>query len=197
MLEEKTILMIEDEPDFLRIYSDLLKSKGYRVLTASEGNAGWDLLVKERPDLVLLDLVLPGLHGLDILERAKHQADTSKIPIIIFSVVGDGENIQKALAMGASDYAVKGYYKPADLIDKIESLLLSPEGKQTVKSYELALKENTLDYPRLVQEMKLSGGLICPVCQTPLVLKMMADYTHQNEHWFNSHLYCTKCQKIY
>lgn len=197
MANRKTIMIIEDQPDFLRIYGDLFESKGYNTISASDGVKGWELLAQMKPDLVLLDLVLPGMSGFDILTKVKENPETKAIPIIIFSVLGEGENIQKALAMGASDYAVKGYYKPADLLEKIERLLQLPEAAQKVPMYEVTVRENALDYPKLVKELRLPENLVCTECNTTLVLKMLADFTHEHEHWFNSHLYCPKCQKIY
>jgi DNA-binding response OmpR family regulator len=197
MLESKTILIIEDEPDFLRIYSDLLKSKGYEVMEASRGDDGLAKIEAHQPDLVLLDLVLPGLAGFDILDTMRKQEKTKDIPVIIFSVLGDGENIHKALTMGAQDFAIKGYNKPKDILDKIDHVLQTPVSATSPLPYELMVRDSVLDAPKIALLLGLEAGLQCPDCRQPLVIKLLSDYTRNDGHWFFSYVCCNRCQRTF
>lgn len=183
----KRILIIEDEPDFLRIYTDLLTAKGYQVLTASDGADGLNLATQEKPDLILLDLVLPSLPGLDILDRIRHTPEIQATPIIIFSILGDKADVQKGLDMGANDYAVKGFYSPAEILRKIEANLATPPVHPSITTYRLAVAPNQLDANIFNQQ------LTCPKCSKPMVLELTPDYTRQNDQWYFTHLLCPTC----
>lgn len=117
------ILMIEDEAAFRRIYRDVLESVDYEVLEAADGEVGWQLAQERRPDLIMLDLVLPKLHGFEVLKRLRADKDTTSIPVIICSVLGEPTDIQKGMELGANAYTVKGLCSPRDLLNKIRSLL--------------------------------------------------------------------------
>lgn len=119
----KTILIVEDQRGFRKVYSDLLASHGYEPLTAEDGEQGWAMAWNQKPSLILLDLGLPLLDGIGVLERLKANEATRAIPVIIFSVTGEGKEIQKALELGANDHVVKGMCPPSEILKKIENLL--------------------------------------------------------------------------
>jgi len=118
-----TILIVEDQVGFRRIYEDLLTHEGYEVLTAEDGQKGWKLACEKRPDLLLLDLGLPVMDGFEVLRRLKGEEPTRSIPVVIFSVMGEQQDIAKALGMGADDYTVKGFYTPRQILGKVEGLI--------------------------------------------------------------------------
>ena len=105
-----TILIIEDEEVFSRVYQDLLKNDGYDTLAAEDGESGWQLTYSKKPDLVLLDLNLPKLHGLEVLKNIRGDLTTKNIPVVVLTVFGEPEDIQKGLDLGADDHMVKGFY---------------------------------------------------------------------------------------
>jgi DNA-binding response OmpR family regulator len=119
----KPILIVEDQKGFRKVYSDILSSQGYEPLTAEDGEKGWAMARDQKPLLILLDLGLPLLDGIGVLERLKADETTRAIPVIIFSVTGEGKEIQRALELGANDYVVKGMCPPSELLKKIETLL--------------------------------------------------------------------------
>ena len=106
MKNKLKILVIEDEPLVLKSLNDDLLTK-YEVLSAMDGKSGLNLIKEELPDLVLLDLLLPKMHGLKILEKVKSNEITAAIPIVILSQLDDKKTIKKGLSLGASDYLVK------------------------------------------------------------------------------------------
>ena len=118
-----TILIVEDESVFRLIYRGVLEKEGYQVLEAENGLTAWDLVKKKKPDLVLLDLILPELSGYEVLKKIRTNEETKEIPVIIFSVLGAGEDIQKALDLGANYYRVKGSNSPSEILNYINKLL--------------------------------------------------------------------------
>lgn len=123
MNESKTILIVEDEPGFRRTYSDLFTHYGHTVIEAENGLKGWEAIQAKVPDLVLLDLVMPEMTGYELLDKLKQHPEYAKLPIIIFSVLGEQTDIQKALELGASDYIVKGFYSPQEVLGKVGKFL--------------------------------------------------------------------------
>src|ERR1035441_1279981 len=117
------ILIIEDQKGFRRVYRDLLESQGYEVLLAEDGEEGWTLTRDARPDLILLDLGLPKLDGFGFLERLRALEQTREIPVLIFSVMGEEKDLQRAMGLGANGYAVKGFSGSKEILEKIRGLL--------------------------------------------------------------------------
>ncbi len=107
--QKKRILIIEDEVDYLDIASQILKKDGFSVVTAVTGSEGLKELEKEIPDLVLLDIGLPDTNGLDILKRLRGEEKTSKMPVILFTIRSELNQVAKALECGANDYILKPF----------------------------------------------------------------------------------------
>jgi CheY-like chemotaxis protein len=117
------ILIVEDEPGFRRTYSDLFKHFGHQVIEADNGQEGLEMAKGQRPDLILLDLVMPKMDGYSVLEKLRGDGLTKELPVIIFSVLGEQSDIQRALDMGANDYIIKGSYSPNEVLAKIGQFL--------------------------------------------------------------------------
>ncbi len=122
-MEQKKILLVEDQAGFRKVYTDVLESCHYNVIMAEDGEQGYALAKSEMPDLILLDLILPKIPGMDVLLRLRKNEKTKHIPIVILSVLGDKDQVNAALANGADDYTVKGFYTPREILAKIEPLL--------------------------------------------------------------------------
>jgi len=103
----KTILLIEDEKNILLVFSKLLKKAGYRVLTADNGIKGLEIAQESKPDLIILDLLIPKLDGLVILETLKEEENTTDIPVVIISANSNQNSIENGLKAGAENYLVK------------------------------------------------------------------------------------------
>jgi DNA-binding response OmpR family regulator len=187
------ILLIEDEAGFRRTYRDVLERDGYDVLEAEDGERGWELLKEQKPTLVLLDLILPKLDGFEILKRLRADAETKAIPVIIFSVLGEPDDIKKGLALGANDYTVKGFYSPMEILSKIHAILSATDIKQHLGSYKMELQDHRLDAAHLQQDVGLVKGFECPHCAKGMVLELIPDYTRTDGHWFTSHFVCPNC----
>ena len=103
----KTILVIEDDEDTLNLHKNFFESNGYSVVTASDGNGALEKAISENPDLIMLDLVLPGKNGFELCKDLKTKVDTSNIPIIVTSALVGDEDCQRALGAGAVGYMTK------------------------------------------------------------------------------------------
>jgi DNA-binding response OmpR family regulator len=119
----KKILVVEDDKFLRKVISLKLDREGYEVSEAVDGEKGAEKIKKEKPDLVLLDLILPGIDGFEVLSKVKTDPVLSKIPIIILSNLGQKDDIEKGLKMGANDYLVKAHFTPDEIITKIKLIL--------------------------------------------------------------------------
>lgn len=115
----KSILLIEDEQALQRTLGDALTQAGFRVLSALDGEIGLRLAKDTKPDCILLDLLLPKLHGLAVLKSLKEDEDTRDIPVIVLTNLDATADVEQALAVGATTYLVKSNYTLEELVDKV------------------------------------------------------------------------------
>lgn len=119
----KRILFIEDESSLQRTFSDLLKSEGYEMISALDGETGLRLAKEGHPDLVLLDLILPRIHGFEVLKELKTDPGTKEIPIIVLTNLEELGDVEKAIELGATAYLVKAQYSLEEVVEKIKKNL--------------------------------------------------------------------------
>jgi DNA-binding response OmpR family regulator len=117
------ILIVEDDRFLRELIARKLKNEGYEVLEAIDGEEGLKRIKEEKPDLILLDLILPGIDGFEVLAKAKEDPDTTQIPVIILSNLGQREEVEKGLKLGAIDYLIKAHFTPGEIIEKIKNIL--------------------------------------------------------------------------
>jgi len=119
----KTILFIEDEQALQKTAGEILEQEGFKILAALDGEAGLDIARKEKPDLILLDLILPKKDGFEVLKELKRDKETQDIPVVVITNLEGAEDIEKVLELGATTYLVKANYSLEDMVSKIKSLL--------------------------------------------------------------------------
>jgi len=119
----KTILLVEDDPFLIDIYSDKFKNAGFLVETVGDGEATFNKIKEKKPDLVILDLVLPHIDGWEILRQIKEDPAINQIPVIIFSNLGQKSDIEKSQAMGATKYLIKSQYTPSEVVEEVKKIL--------------------------------------------------------------------------
>ncbi|QQG45669.1 MAG: response regulator [Candidatus Sungiibacteriota bacterium] len=117
------ILFIEDESALQRAATKVLNEEGYSVLSALNGEDGLEMAKREKPDLILLDLILPKLDGFAVLEALKQDDTTKKIPVMILSNLEGGGDVEQALELGAKTYLVKANYRLEEVVEKIKQVL--------------------------------------------------------------------------
>ena len=121
----KKILIIEDESALQKTLGEVLSQQGYEILPALNGEVGLKLAQSEKPDLILLDLILPKIHGFDVLKRIKDNPETKEIPVIVLTNLESIEDIKKAIELGATTYLVKADYSLKELTIKINQVFQS------------------------------------------------------------------------
>jgi DNA-binding response OmpR family regulator len=125
----KTIVIVEDDVAMREIVTHKLASSGFTVKEAEDGRAGLDLILQTKPDLVLLDLMLPEIDGFEVLETVRKNTDAkiAKTPIIILSNLWSNKDILKTKALHVQAYLVKAYFTTEEILKKVEEVLANPE----------------------------------------------------------------------
>ena len=116
------ILIIEDDKFLRELIVSKLTKENYEVFEAVDGEEGVKKIREEKPDLILLDLILPGIDGFEVLSQMKSDPVVSSIPVIILSNLGQKEDIEKGIELGATDYMIKAHFTPGEIVEKIKSI---------------------------------------------------------------------------
>jgi len=119
----KKIIFIEDESALQETFKNLLRKEGYEIIPAMDGESGLKLAKEKKPDLILLDLILPKLHGFEVLKELKKDSGTKEIPIIVLTNLENLEYVERALELGATTYLVKTQYSLEEVLEKIKKIL--------------------------------------------------------------------------
>lgn len=144
-MKREKVIVIEDEADILEVIEYNLSREGYLVCSAMDGEEALRLIKKENPDIVLLDLMLPGLNGIEVCRRLKGDSMTCQIPVIMVTAKGEESDIVLGLGMGADDYVVKPF-SPKELIARVKAVLRRVELKEAQeKNKRIVLDGLTID----------------------------------------------------
>lgn len=119
----KKILIIEDEKTLRFLIVQTLIQEGFEVEEAIDGEEGIQKLKKNKPDLILLDLLLPNINGFEVLSKIKRDSDLESIPVIILSNLGQEEEIKKGLNLGAIDYLIKAHFTLDQIVARVKKVL--------------------------------------------------------------------------
>jgi len=120
---KKKILIVEDEATLQKALTEFLAEEGFEVFGALDGEKGIELAKKEKPDLVLLDIILPKKDGYEVLTDLKNNESTKNIPVILLTNLESAEDVDRAFEKGASTYLVKSNYKLEEVVKKIKETL--------------------------------------------------------------------------
>lgn len=119
----KTILFIEDESALQKTFGEVLNQEGYQMISALDGEIGLRLAKDKKPDLILLDLILPKVNGFDVLKKLKEDKGTKDIPVIVLTNLEEMGDVDKAIKSGATTYLVKASYSLKEVVEKIKKAL--------------------------------------------------------------------------
>jgi len=117
------ILIVEDDPLMRRLYQKIFTFEKYEVEMAEDGEEGLDKARKSKPTLILLDIMMPKMNGLQVLEKLKADPDLKKIPVVMLTNLAGQKDAETALAKGAVKYIVKSEYEPKQVADMIKGVL--------------------------------------------------------------------------
>ena len=134
-MKREKIVVIEDVSDILEVIQYNLVREGYTVLASEDGQEGLELIRKESPDIVLLDLMLPGLDGLEVCRRLKTDPVTKSIPVIMVTAKGEESDVVLGLGLGADDYVTKPF-SPKELVARVKAVLRRGPLKEEVGAGE-------------------------------------------------------------
>ncbi len=120
----KSILLIEDDPLLIDIYTTKLKEAGFEVEVATDGDTGLRFLKEKKPDLLLLDIVLPHIDGWEVLRTIKNKPSPFKdLKVVILSSLGQKSEVEKGLKLGAIKYLIKAHYTPSEVVKEIQKII--------------------------------------------------------------------------
>ncbi|TLY16767.1 MAG: response regulator transcription factor [Nitrospirae bacterium] len=150
----KKILIVEDEKDILQLLKLYLEKEGFRTCTATTGLEGLKQLKNERPDLIILDLMLPEMDGLDVCKRIRGDRETSRIPMIMLTAKAEESDTIIGLELGADDYVTKPF-SPKALTARVKAMFRRLERKQDEEPARYSYGPMVMDLMR--HEVKVNG----------------------------------------
>ncbi len=151
-MPKEKILIVEDEKDIVKMLEYNLKKEGFRTFSAHNGEDAVDLAGKENPDIVLLDLMLPGIDGLEVCKALKNEAKTARIPIIMLTAKAQESDKIVGLELGADDYITKPF-SPRELIARIKAVLRRLKEKDKLPE-ALKIGGLTIDFSKIMVFIK-------------------------------------------
>nr|OGZ58165.1 MAG: hypothetical protein A2827_02740 [Candidatus Spechtbacteria bacterium RIFCSPHIGHO2_01_FULL_43_30]OGZ60233.1 MAG: hypothetical protein A3B96_02585 [Candidatus Spechtbacteria bacterium RIFCSPHIGHO2_02_FULL_43_15b] len=122
-LAGRKILVVEDDQFLRDLIVRKLEDESFEVLQAVDGEEGLRDAKENKPDMVLLDLILPGIDGFEVLRNMKSDKEISDIPIIILSNLGQRDDIEQGLKLGARDYLIKAHFTPGEIVARVKEIL--------------------------------------------------------------------------
>lgn len=143
----KKILIVEDEKDIHELISYNLKQEGYEIISAYAGDKGFEQAISKRPDLILLDIMLPVMNGLDVCRELKANDKTAHIPIVMLSAKNEDSDIITGLELGADDYITKPF-SPRILIARIRAILRRDKQSNETVSTVVSMADLIIDEGR-------------------------------------------------
>ena len=117
------ILLIEDDQFLLSMYVTKFQLENFEVVSASDGIKGLELAREVKPDIILLDILMPKLNGFEVLEKLKAGKKTAKIPVILLTNLSQKDEIERGISLGADDYLIKAHFLPAEVVSKIQKVI--------------------------------------------------------------------------
>ncbi len=119
------VLVVEDDKFLRELIAQKLSREGHDVKEAVDGEDGLVKVKEERPDIILLDLILPGIDGFEVLAKIKEDPAVEDIPVVILSNLGQRDDVERGLKLGAVDFLIKAHFTPGEIIEKIEKVMES------------------------------------------------------------------------
>lgn len=120
---KKTVMIVEDEDSLRELLSDKFKDSGFKVCCTHNAEDGIKIALKNRPDLILLDIILPKMDGLTMLKKLRQDKWGSGVPVIILSNLNDQKKVSEALKIGVYDFLIKSNVKLADVVEEVREVL--------------------------------------------------------------------------
>ena len=187
--EASIVFVVEDDAFIANLYEAHLKGEGYQARSANTGEQGLKEMAASRPDLVLLDLVLPDISGYEVLAKMREIPGLADVPVVFFSNKGEPEDIERGLALGATDYLVKSTTSPKQVMAKIAQVL----GREASARAPLrvAIRLGEMDAGKVAEVAGMPSGLRCDTCGRRLILEL--EPRNDEQAAFDARLACPEC----
>ncbi len=117
------ILIVEDDKFVRELIFQKLTEEKFDVAAAKDGEEGVEKVKSIKPDLILLDLILPGIDGFEVISKVRENKETGSIPIIILSNLGEKGDVDRGIKLGANDYMIKAHFTPKEIVEKVREIL--------------------------------------------------------------------------
>lgn len=173
-----SVLIVDDNPDNLRLLLHILSAKGYKVRPTSKGEHALASIAKEPPDLVLLDIMMPGLDGFEVCQQLKSHVATAKIPVIFISALDEVSSKSKAFSAGGVDYITKPF-NSVEVLARVETHL-------TIRNLIRNLEDKNEQLQKAFDEIKTLRGIL-PICASCKKIRDDDGCWHQIEAYIHSH----------
>ncbi len=121
--KQVNILLVEDDAFLANIYKTKFEMEGFKVSVSENGEEGLKDAKKKKPDIILLDILLPKMDGYTVLHNLKQDAELKNVPVILLTNLGQKDDVEKGLEMGAADYLIKAHFKPSETVAKVRKVL--------------------------------------------------------------------------
>ncbi|GAB4242335.1 MAG: response regulator transcription factor [Acidobacteriota bacterium] len=164
---KRTVLIVEDDPDIVELVAHHLSLDGFEVLQAGDGEAAMEMVAARRPDLVLLDLALPGIQGLEVCRILRRNRETERVPIVMLTARGEETDIVLGLELGADDYITKPF-RIRELLARVHAVLRRSQAQ--AEAEESVLRVGPLELDAFQHEVRLAGR---PVEVTPTEFRLL------------------------
>ncbi len=146
------VLVVDDTPDMARLIAHAVKLQGYHALTAFDGREALDLAATEQPDVILLDVMMPGMSGLEVLRRLKADAELRVAPVILVTAMGDERDVVRGLDAGAHDYVTKPFQREI-LVARLRTAVRSRASQDRLRRLNERLKAEIEERRRMEHEL--------------------------------------------
>jgi CheY-like chemotaxis protein len=127
------VLIIEDDPLIQRLYQKVFSFEKYEVETATDGQEGWEKAQSSNPSVILLDIMMPKLNGLEVLEKLKANSKTKRIPVIVLTNLSGQVDAETALKRGAAKYIIKSEHEPKEIANMVKEIIAGSTSNEALK----------------------------------------------------------------
>ena len=164
---KRKILIVEDEPFLAEMYKTKFESLGYQVVIADNGELGIAMMRSEKPNLVLLDIIMPVMDGYTVLKQVRSDPELKHQLVVVFSNLGQDEEVMKGLQLGADDYLIKSNLTPTELTKKLEAVLAKGKSDKadSLRPIHILLIEDSRDIVDMYTKRFDHEGFQCQVAE--------------------------------
>lgn len=191
------ILIVEDSELTRTIYGDNLTMAGYEVETASDGQEGLEKLQTFHPDIILTDLVMPRMTGIQLLQKLKSDPLTDSIPIVVLTESQNEERLKESLKLGVEEFIRKSSISPNEISAKVgeilEKLASAPNGEKEALVFKVAVRDREQDADKLIDHVKAPRRFWCQKCEEEMFLELRPNVGHADGTWFEARFVCPRC----